>query len=248
VAVSADVPTRRPSVLSRAAFVAGRWLRTSPAVARWLFGVTVERPADYLLWDLTTLALRRALAAHLRDGQSVLEVGTGPVAILTLHLARRPVRATATEVCPEFVASARAHAARNARAGAEPVTVVQGDLFENVPGRFDVIFINPPYLPEQTYETLVRAGVYEGFTGAGARSASSGGPSGDELIVRFFTEAPAHLNPGGRVLVGTNPRYLPEGRIAEIAAAGGLRLASVLRQRWNPSVVLVLEPSAVSAS
>jgi len=68
--------------------MAGRWLRTSPTVARWLFGVTVEQPADYLLWDFTTLALRRALATHVRDGQAVLEVGTGPVAILSLHLAR----------------------------------------------------------------------------------------------------------------------------------------------------------------
>ena len=223
--------------------MAGRWLRTSPTVARWLFGVTVERPAEYLLWDLTTLALRRALATHVRDGQAVLEVGTGPVAILSLHLARRPLRVTATEVCPEFVASARAHAARNARSRVGEVAVVQGDLFQNVPERFDVIFINPPYLPEGTYETLARAGAYEGLTPAGARSASSGGPRGDELITRFLAEAPAHLRAGGKVLVGTNPRYLPPARIAEAARARGLRQVAVLGRWWNPSRVLVLEPA-----
>jgi len=155
---------------------------------------------------------------------------------------------TATEVCPEFVASARAHAARNARSRVGEVAVVQGDLFQNVPERFDVIFINPPYLSEDTYQTLARAGVYEGFTPAGARSASSGGPRGDELITRFLAEAPAHLRAGGKVLVGTNPRYLPPARIAEAARARGLRPVALLGRWWNPARVLVLEQPPASAS
>jgi methylase of polypeptide subunit release factors len=234
----------RPTLVSRVVFALARRLRTSPAVARWLFGIGIAPPVSYLLWDATTLALKRALAGYVRRGDTVLEMGTGPAAILSLHLARRRgARVTAAEICPEFVASASAQVRHNGAGGggAGTVTVVESDLFGCVSGTFDVIFINPPYLPAGTYQTLAAAGVYEGFSAAAARSASNGGVRGSELVTRFLAEAGRHLRPGGRVLVGTNARYLPPEAIVAAARPHGLALAATLDQRWGPARVLVFE-------
>jgi release factor glutamine methyltransferase len=221
-------------------------------VARCLFGVRIARPVPYLLWDLTTLALKRALAAHVRDGDAVLEMGTGPAAILSLHVARRRgVTVTAAEVCPAFVESARAQARLNAQpfepSGPPGIRLIESDLFSHVTGSFDVIFINPPYLPQASYEALAAGGVYDGFAASAARSASSGGIRGNELVMRFLAEAPAHLRPGGQILVGTNPRYLAPDEIAAVARLHGLRLSVTVSGRWNPAQVLVFERDAGGA-
>ena len=48
--------------------------------------------------------------------------------------------------------------------------------------------------------------------------------------------------------MGTNPRYLPPARIAEVARARGLRPVALLGRWWNPARVLVLEQPPATAS
>ena len=89
---------------------------------------------------------------------------------------------------------ALAVAYRNASALAPQCSLVQSDLFENIPQRFDVIVSNPPYIRDDVIETLdpeVRA--YE------PRAALSGGTDGLSFYRRIAADAPAHLRENGRL-------------------------------------------------
>jgi release factor glutamine methyltransferase len=102
------------------------------------------------------------------------------------------------------------------------VEVLHGDLFEPVGGRrFDCIVANPPYLPT---------------AGAGRLSAGSsawdGGRDGRAVVDRLCRRAPAHLRPGGRLLIVhsslTNERWT-----VDLLADAGLH-ASVVAVRTGP--------------
>ena len=54
---------------------------------------------------------------------------------------------------------------------------VKSDLFSNIKEKFDVISLNPPYLPEDKLEDKA------------SRLATTGGKKGDEIILRFLRDA-----------------------------------------------------------
>jgi len=109
--------------------------------------------------------------------EKMLEIGTG-TGIIALHAAKKGADVTAVDKNGKAVSNAL----RNAKANGINMTVKQSDLFSNVDGRFDVIVFNPPYLPSEETE-----------------EAWEGGREGIEIAERFLSEAPEHLNPGGRI-------------------------------------------------
>jgi len=75
-----------------------------------------------------------------------------------------------------------------------------GDLMEPLPGSFDLVCANLPYLAADARlpaEVVAQPGValYAGEEGAG-------------LVIRLLETAPARLNPGGRVLLEVDPAIL----------------------------------------
>ncbi len=72
----------------------------------------------------------------------------------------------------------------NYRVNGRWVSVVVGDLFSPIHGKFDLIMINPPYLPDGE--------------GDPADPTWSGGASGRSIIDRFISEVGDFLSPGGR--------------------------------------------------
>lgn len=94
----------------------------------------------------------------------------------------------------------------------------RGDLFAAVAGRrFDVIVCNPPYVPGAAQ--LPRRG---------AQRAWEAGPTGRAFLDRICRQAPAHLNPGGVVLL-VHSRVCGEERTLAALRAGGLE-AEVVRR------------------
>lgn len=90
--------------------------------------------------------------------------------------------------------AALAVAYKNASVLAPQCSLVQSDLFENIPQQFDLIVSNPPYIRDDVIETLdpeVRA--YE------PRTALSGGADGLSFYRRIAADAPAHLRENGRL-------------------------------------------------
>lgn len=87
------------------------------------------------------------------------------------------------------------------------VRFVQSNLFEMVPGKFDVILTNPPYIPAVMVDELLQDGRSEprlaldgDVTAIGEKSSSSDGLN---LIRRLLPEARAHLNPLGSMIMET---------------------------------------------
>jgi release factor glutamine methyltransferase len=141
--------------------------------------VLVPRPETELIVDR---------ARELRPA-SLLDVGTGSGCIAIASAVRLPDTAiTAIDVSLAALEVARSNAAEHGVA--ERVRFLAGDLFGAVPGEtFELIACNPPYVASGTgppHEPDL---------------ALYGGADGLDLVRRVLAEAPAHLAPGGRLLV-----------------------------------------------
>lgn len=150
-------------------------------------GVLVPRPETEILVEW---ALEVAL-----EGGSALDWGTGSGAIALALVDEGPaLRVTALDRSEDALRVARANAALVS--GGAGVEWLLSDGFAAVEGRrFDLIAANPPYLSPGD---LAQAPPELRFEPEGALVA---GPSGREAIERIAREAPAHLEPGGWLLV-----------------------------------------------
>ena len=111
----------------------------------------------------------------------------------------------------------------NSRLRGLDVRALHGDLFEPVAGeRFDVIVSNPPYVPAPDDRLP---------TGGSARSWDAG-TDGRAILDRICAEAPAHLAPGG-VLLLVFSAVCGKDLIVERLRAAGLD-ASVVGRSVEP--------------
>ena len=75
------------------------------------------------------------------------------------------------------------------------ITLHQGDLFAPLEGRqYDLIITNPPYVDNGAMALLPEEYRHEPFL------ALAGGDDGMDVVRRILADAPAHMNPGGRLL------------------------------------------------
>jgi release factor glutamine methyltransferase len=114
-----------------------------------------------------------------RSTDSVLEVGTG-CGLIAKVVARLAHSVIATDINPQAVKNATLNG----------IEAIQGDLFCDLNRRFDLIIFNPPYLPTDT-----------NMSSDGLTQAWDGGPTGQEVIMRFLTQVDRHLTNDGRVLM-----------------------------------------------
>lgn len=149
----------------------------------------------------------------------VLDLCTGS-GFLALTAALRGVEdVTAVDVSRRAVATVRL----NARLNGVRVRALRGSLFEPVAGEtFDAIVSNPPYVPAPT----------DALPARGRRRAWDAGRDGRALLDRLCEEAPAHLRPGGRLLVVQSSVLGLEATEA-LLARGGLEV-DVVRRRRGP--------------
>ncbi|GHV55003.1 release factor glutamine methyltransferase [Spirochaetia bacterium] len=142
--------------------------------------------------------------------------GSGAVAISLKHELPR-LEVWASDISEATLEIARANATRllggrplgtELAAPAEPIHFFQGDLFAPLknpsllPTHYSLIVSNPPY---------VCTGEIEGLSPEVRREpllALDGGEDGLDLIRRIIAEAPAHLLPGGWLLLEADPRQM----------------------------------------
>lgn len=85
-------------------------------------------------------------------------------------------------------------AKKNAQNLEADVTLIKGNLFENIKGRFDYILSNPPYIPSEVIEGLMpEVKEHE------PRLALDGEADGLSFYRKIINEAPDYLNPDGRI-------------------------------------------------
>lgn len=131
--------------------------------------------------------LAQALRPH-APGADVLDVCTGSGVLAVAAAGAGARRVTAVDVSRRAVFAARL----NGRLNGHRIRTRRGDLFGAVAGeRFDLIVSNPPYVPAAGDELPAR----------GPGRALDAGRDGRLFVDRLLVEAPAHLRPGGVVLV-----------------------------------------------
>ncbi|HEX6691224.1 MAG TPA: 50S ribosomal protein L3 N(5)-glutamine methyltransferase [Burkholderiales bacterium] len=149
--------------------------------------------------------------------------GSGCLAVLAARAFPR-ARVTASDLSADALAVARRNVGRRIR-------LVQSDLFDKVKGSFDLIVTNPPYVTTRSMRRLPAEYRYE------PGLALAAGSDGLDIVRRILAEAPARLNPGGRLICEVG-----DGRKAVERAFPRLPLT------WPRDEVFVLEaPKKVGA-
>ena len=144
-------------------------------------------------------------AEYCHEGDRVLDLGcgSGVGAIFCASKAREVVAVDVSSAALENTEeNCRLHGVTN-------VSVVRSDMFSNVPGKFDLILANPPYIeadfPSETqqFATSVR------------------------YLPLLFSQMGEHLTGRGRVLIQF-PMWF-KGRIKKLAAQHGMKVVQVRR-------------------
>ena len=170
----------------------------------WFYGhsfkinraVLIPRP------ETEDLALAALEICRNEPAPTLADIGTGSGCLaVTLALEHPGARVWATDLSADALKLARKNVARYALA--ERVTLLHGDLLGPLPFglRFDIIVSNPPYVLEADLPGLqpeVRD--YEPVLALSGEPGAAG-PDGTALHRRLLAEAPAHLGPGGRLLM-----------------------------------------------
>lgn len=167
----------------------------------WLQGVafTVDArtivPRSYIAELLADVEGEGLLDAWLSDRtRSVLDLGTGNGSLAVIAAMAYPeITVTAADVSADALAVARINIARHGLG--ERITVVESDLFARLPGRFDLVVCNPPYVTDASMATLPPEYLAE------PRLALAGGADGMDLVRRIVAEAPAHLGDDGVLVI-----------------------------------------------
>ncbi len=174
------------------------------------------RPPGVYRPQTDTSLLVEVLRQSLPPRARVLELGTGTGAVALAAARAGAAEVTAVDISGRAVLTARL----NALVRRLPVRVRRGDLFGPVAGElFDVIVTNPPYV----------IGCDPAAVQGGAR-AWEAGPDGRVLLDRICAEAPAHLAPGGTLLIVQSALCGVSATLDALNGAG-LRAAVVANRR-----------------
>jgi release factor glutamine methyltransferase len=211
--------------------ILNKYLRRNKLLTRLIFGVRTLSNDD-IHWDFTTIVLRKALKQGVSSNPRILEIGTGPYAILAIYLYRKGhSRIVANDINKDYVESALKTVACN---GAD-LAVVHSDLFSNIAGDFDIILFNSVYIPYRKGKELMLNSVHQ------SEKHWCGGNAGTETIERFLKNAGAYLSRDGAIFLGFNPHYLSESRVRQIVKFNKYKVRRKVKCRFIPSTVLILK-------
>jgi len=141
-----------------------------------------------------------------RAGERVLEIGGG-LGLAAVLAARAGAHVVATDIVPEAVEAMRVNAGLNG----VTVDARHGDCYAPVRGeRFDLIAANPPQMPTPPARDRDDA----------VAAADNGGVDGWQILDRIIAGAPAHLNPGGRLVFSIFAFLGRKAAFAKVEASG----------------------------
>lgn len=132
-------------------------------------------------------------------GCHILDLGTGSGIIpLTIALEGQAEELTGSDISRQALDLAKENEQFLRQGEAKtlsPIHWIQSDLFENLPGRYDLLISNPPYVEERERGKLQKELSYEPETALFA------GDDGLDFYRRLAGEAGDHLRKGGRIFL-----------------------------------------------
>lgn len=174
--------------------------------------VLIPRPETETLVDLALPLVSCVRPGPGKDRRLLIaDVGTGSGCIAIALAVHAPQSAVyALDLSAEALAVARANAERHRVA--DRITFLRSDLLTSLPEPVDLVVSNPPYIADDEWPVLpCEVREYE------PRLALHGGFDGKDVMRRLLRQAPAHLRPGGALLL-------------EIGATQGAAVTSLARQ------------------
>jgi len=183
------------------------------------------------IFDDTSLVLRKAIRLYCRQGDRVLDLGTGHIGLLAVYCARaHGAQVVGVDVNQEFLENARLVA----RASQVPdIDFVQSDWFSRVEGTFDLIVGNIPYVPTDRRQFLRHVNDYP--------EVWDGGSTGTTQVRKVLTDVNRYLRPSGLFLLGLNVDCVPRETILTlIASSEHLDLQRIVKSLISRSEVYVI--------
>lgn len=118
---------------------------SSRAIAQSIFKLKFQpMQTAYYYFDITTYTILKKVIPRLHKNNVVLDLGTGPHAIVGLSVWKRVgCKVTSVDINPNLAAFAR----QSIQLNNAPLEVVESDIFANVRDRFDTVIFNAPYVP-----------------------------------------------------------------------------------------------------
>jgi release factor glutamine methyltransferase len=181
------------------------------------FGLTFDVTPAVLIPRPETERVVEAALARFPDRDAPLAAadlctGSGCVAI-ALAVERQGWTVTATDVSADALAVASLNARRHGVAGR--VRLVEGDLLGGLPGSFDLIVSNPPYVADGLRTTLPPE-----VRDHEPAVALFAGADGLDVVRRLVADAGGRLHPGGALIVEIG--FGQAGAVADLLSSAPL--------------------------
>ena len=156
-------------------------------------GLSFQVNENVLIPRQDTEVLVEEVMKDLHSGSAILDLCTGSGCILiSLLYYSNDCRGVGVDVSGKALEVARKNAGELIKG--KDVTFLEGDLFEKVEGKFDVMTSNPPYIPSKAVEELMPE-----VRDHEPRMALDGREDGLHFYRRILKECPPYLNGGANV-------------------------------------------------
>jgi release factor glutamine methyltransferase len=182
-------------------------------------------------WDWVSLGLRKFLRQHKDKLTSLLDLGTGPYAILSFYAHKLNENCTilGADHCKELIENAEKINTSN------KIKFIYSDLFKNIDEKFDFIIFNAPYIDLDFGKKI---GV---LSNEDLVKRLSGGKNGIETISSFLLDVKNYLNNGGICALGVNSFYIRENIIGNLIEKANLNLVSVSRNWFTKANIYIIK-------
>lgn len=207
-----------------------KYIRRNRILTRLIFGLNILDKSN-IHWDFTTLVLKKALHQIVKYNNKILEIGTGPYAILALYFYKKGYyKIVASDINTNYIGIARQTATFNNA----DLVIVKSNLFSSIMGRYDIIFFNSVYIPEKIGKKLRLYTIHK------YKTHWCSGESGTEIIENFLKYSVDYLLPHGKILLGFNPYYLPKQKMYNLCLSYNYTIQNEVKLPFIPSVVFTL--------
>ena len=158
----------------------------------WFCGQRFLVTPDVLIPRLDTEVLIEEAGRRMQPGMRILDLCTGSGCILLTLLAAGNITGCGADISEKALEVAR----ENGRRMGREAEWIRSDLFDGIPGTFDMIVSNPPYIASDVVRTLDPE-----VRGHEPHLALDGGADGLDILRVIIREAPERLSRGGWLLL-----------------------------------------------